>query len=114
MKGLPVTCYSKTERSFLYIDDWTQAVANVCEMGQGGTYNIGSDELVTMAKLYGLIYGLTGSPTADLTMIDTEQGNVQSKLPDISKAQEALKLGGRPLKEGLSLTVDWMKERYGI
>ena len=114
MKGLPVTCYSKTERSLLYVDDWCQAVSNVCEMGQGGTYNIGSPELVDMAKLYSMVYSLMDSPTADLTMIDTEQGNVQIKLPDIRRARAFLKLKSRPLSLGLELTIAWMKERYGI
>lgn len=115
MKRLPVTVYTGTHRSFLYVDDWTRAVANVAERQtpSGEAFNIGSSEYVDLRTLYDLVIREVGSAAKPLTLVPREQSNIASKMPDTSKAIERLHLAESVnLREGIRRTVRWMRSQY--
>lgn len=115
LKKLPVTVYAKTHRSFLYIDDWTRPVANVCELAllNGDAYNIGSPEVCNVAKMYSMVCEEV-KQSGKLTLIDNEESNIANKLPSLTKARDTLGLMNTvDLREGIKRTVAWMREIYG-
>jgi dTDP-glucose 4,6-dehydratase len=109
LHGLPITCYSETTRSFLYIDDWTNCVANVLHSLPCDTFNIASTEQVSMRELLGIVLSEIETD-ANVTYIDTEPQNVKHKHADVSKAMAQLGLKQSiTLAEGIKRTVEWMK-----
>jgi len=111
LKGLPITVYSETRRSFLYVDDWVRAVANVLNLSPD-TFNIGSDDLVTMRTLMDMVFSEIPMKS-EIVYRDYETGNVRDKKPDISRARELLDLGNHTsLRVGIRKTVNWMREVY--
>jgi len=114
LKGLPVAVYHNSERSFLYIDDWVQAVANVVDRptASGDAYNIASTYKVTMGVLWELVEAEVRN-CGKVTRIEKEVGNVACKQADVSKAQAAFGLEETvSLTEGIRRTVEWMQEVY--
>jgi dTDP-glucose 4,6-dehydratase len=120
LKGLPITVYSETKRSFLYIDDWVQAVANVLDVTDD-TFNIASTRSVTMKALMAMVVnevveacpGCAVEVANSITWLDTEPHNVRDKVADITKAAKVLGLRDSvSLEEGIRRTVDWMREVY--
>jgi dTDP-glucose 4,6-dehydratase len=115
IKKLPVTVYSKTYRSFLYIDDWVRTVVNVLDSAvpNGSAYNIGSSEVCNIAKMYSMVCEEVGQ-SGDLTLIDNEESNIVQKIPSLVKAREVLGLQNTvELREGIKRTVAWMRKIYG-
>ncbi len=117
LKGLPVTVYHNSERSFLYIDDWVQAVARVAEVPtkSGEAFNIASTHKVNMGELWQIVEAEVGGYSGKLTRIEKEVGNVQSKSADVLKAVAAFGLKETvSLVEGIRRTVFWMRSEYGL
>jgi dTDP-glucose 4,6-dehydratase len=115
MKHLPITVYVGTHRSFLYVDDWTNAVANVCETSSanGEAFNIGSSEYVDLGTLYDIVVKELGGTKSPLTAINNERSNIADKLPDTSKATELLGLKQAvSLREGVGRTIEWVRAQY--
>lgn len=116
LKSIPVTVYEKTHRSFLYVDDWTIAVANVAEMTpavSGDAINIGSEEYVDLAKLWEMVVEEVGGTESAVLRVDNETANIANKLPDTNVAQALIGLQEKTtLREGLKKTVAWMREQY--
>src|SRR6267142_2897119 len=73
LKGLPITVYSETRRSLLYIDDWVRAVTNVLDVPDD-TFNIASTRSVTMKELFSIIANeiVYGDAASKVTWKDTE------------------------------------------
>lgn len=117
MKGDPITVYEKTHRSFMYIDDWTAAVANVAtrldRLHNGESINIGSPEYVSLKELQELIVEVLGGTESVITLIDTEIANIKDKMPHTKRAECALNLSNSvDLGVGIQRTVAWMRDMY--
>lgn len=114
LKGLPITVYSETRRSFLYIDDWVRAVANVLDVPDD-TFNIASTRSVTMAELWSMIRVIIGGDMFPVTWSKTESYNVRDKIANVDKAARLLGLTDSvSLEEGIKRTVEWMRKTYDI
>lgn len=116
LKGLPITVYSETRRSFLYIDDWVKAVANVLDVPDD-TFNIASTRSVTMKDLAYMVFSEAGKApdpvTSKITWLDIEPHNVRDKVANVDKAAKMLKLTDAvSLEEGIRRTVSWMRKTY--
>ncbi len=115
LKNIPVTVYEKTHRSFLFVDDWTTAVANILNVTtkNGEAFNIGSDECVDLASLWDMIVEEVGGTESSVLRVDNETANIADKIPDNLKAQTLFGLEEKTtLREGLKKTVAWMREEY--
>jgi len=112
LKGLPITVYSETRRSFLYIDDWVRAVANVLDVPDN-TFNIASTRSVTMNKLMHMVGNVVGEVLVNVSWKDTELHNVRDKVANVDKAAKLLGLTDSvSLEEGIKRTVEWMRIQY--
>jgi GDP-D-mannose 3', 5'-epimerase len=97
-------------RSFLYIDECVEAVRRLVESDFAGPVNIGSEELISINGLAGMIMELAGKPLS-IRHIPGPLG-VRGRNSDNRLIRE--KLGWapeRPLREGLEKTYAWIREQ---
>jgi GDP-D-mannose 3', 5'-epimerase len=100
----------KQTRSFLYIDECVEAVRRLMESDFTGPVNIGSEEMVTINQLAGIIMQVAGKQVR-LKHIPGPLG-VRGRNSDNHLIRE--KLGwepSRPLKEGLMKTYAWISQQ---
>lgn len=120
LNGEPLTVHGDGQqtRCFAYVGDIVRGVlaAGRAPDADGGVFNIGSANEVTILALAHLIKALTGS-ASQVTMVPHEAyygrsyEDTRRRVPDITRMREIL--GVRPmvpLEEGLSLTVAWCRE----
>lgn len=120
LRDMPVTVYTGTHRSFLFVDDWAAAVANVVDAAaeNGEAFNIGSEEYVDLATLWDAVVEVVGGTepgavASPVLRIKNEVSNIADKLPDIRKAKTRLGMKESvTLREGLKRTADWMRSEY--
>ncbi len=112
--GIPWQVYEGYHRVFMYIDDFTPTLANVCEnFIPGEVYNIGGQEFRSVKELSDLILDYTGADPSLVSYLPEDKHNVLNKRPDISKAKQ--QFGHDPkviLEEGVPNTIEWMKDVY--
>jgi len=116
LHAMPITVYTGSSRSFLYVDDWTRVVANVLDVKtvSGEAFNIASPMSYTMDLVYHMIMREVGGTHHQETFIECEDANVRDKRPSIKKATDALGLKDTvTLEEGIRKTVEWMRGEYG-
>lgn len=118
LNNLPITVYRNYRRTLMYIDDWTNTVANVADkhksLPNGSVFNIASEESCKVDELAEMIRKLTHSRSR-ISYQSKELANVTDKRPDISRAKSIL--GHKPailLEQGIPLTLEWMRKRYDI
>ena len=98
------------ERDFLYVGDAAEANLLALEKGDGGTYNLGWCQGVSVNRLFGLLKGLTGysgKPEFGPAVAEVYKICLESR-----KAREHL--GWEPrvsLEEGLRRTVEYFRGR---
>lgn len=113
LKGIPLPVYRDYWRSFVYIDDFTPTLANVCEAElRHDVYNIGGSDFRSTEDLARIVLDAAGG--GEVELIDEDRHNVRVKRADITRASEDL--GHDPqitLEEGVPLTLAWMKETHG-
>jgi dTDP-glucose 4,6-dehydratase len=113
---IPYQVYEGYHRVFMYIDDFVPTLANALEgFVPGEVINIGGIEYRSVRELSDLILQTTGGDEGLVEYLPEDKHNILNKRPDISKARELL--GHNPtasLENGVPLTVDWMKETYGL
>lgn len=91
-------------RSFCYVEDAVDQILLVAEKGLSGeTYNIGSEEEVTIKKLYESIISLTGYH-GEVSFLPLTDGSPSRRCPDLTKlyslgcqAPSSLELGLRQM-----------------
>jgi nucleoside-diphosphate-sugar epimerase len=96
-------------RSFLYVDECVEGTLRLMRSGFPGPVNIGSDEMITINGLAGLVAEIAGKRVS-LRHIPGPQG-VRGRNSDNRLIRE--KLGWapkRPLREGLEATYRWIEE----
>lgn len=112
--GIPWQVYEGYHRVFMYIDDFTPTLANVCEnFIPGEVYNIGGQEFRSVKELSDLILDYTGADPGLVDYLPEDKHNVLNKRPNIEKAKN--RFGHDPkvtLEEGVPNTIEWMKKVY--
>ncbi len=110
--GRPLKVFENYWRTFMYIDDFTPTLANVCGAElRHEVYNIGGEDYREVADLARIV--LDGADSSeDFELIPEDLHNVRNKRPDITRAREDL--GHQPttkLETGVPLTLDWMRTK---
>jgi nucleoside-diphosphate-sugar epimerase len=97
-------------RSFLYVDGCVEAIRRLMESDFTGPVNVGSEEMVTIDRLAGIIMEIAGKKL-NIRHIDGPLG-VRGRNSDNRLIRE--KLGwepDRPLREGLARTYAWISQQ---
>jgi len=98
-------------RSFLYIDECLEGVQRLMNSAFNGPVNIGSDEMVSINQLVGIVKDIAGKPGIRIKHIDGPLG-VRGRTSDNKLIKE--KLGWAPdypLRKGLEKTFPWINEQ---
>jgi len=114
LKEEEFTLYKNHKRTWLYIDDAIKAFANAAnEEVCIDTYNVTGDEESENWEVFTNIAGCLPQANALVEMKETEPLTVGIKKLDNDTAKSRLGLEQTVnLKQGLVLTINWMKERY--
>lgn len=116
LKGLPWVVFRGHSRTSTYLGDTVRTVANISDnFIPGETYNIGGFEHHTIEELSDIVLRLTG---ADPKLAETRESEVlttRDKRVDVSKSVRDLdhKIT-YSMEEGMRLTMEWMKQVYGL
>jgi len=112
LKGEPITVHGDgtQTRSFAYVSDVIRALflLAVCDKCTGEVYNVGSDEEISIFQLANLVKEVTKS-NSPIIHTAPRPDDPRRRKPDLSKIRS---LGWTPkvrLKEGLELTVAWLR-----
>lgn len=100
----------KQTRSFLYIDECLEGTLRLMRLDWTGPVNIGSEEMVTIDQLAGMVMEIAGKKLG-LKHISGPQG-VRGRKSDNRLIYE--KLGWKPekpLREGLEKTYKWIEDQ---
>jgi UDP-glucose 4-epimerase len=101
----PITIYGNgsQSRTFCYIDDNTECVYRVLEMGShnNDVLNIGSDQDCSVLELARLVIRITGSTSQIQFLPPLPEGDMTRRKPDISKMRAILKRELVSLESGL-------------
>lgn len=115
LKGIPFEVYEGYSRTFMWLGDFIPTLARA---GQGEThgkiYNIGGIDYRSVEELAEIVIEESGCHRDLVQRVGKEAHNVVSKRPNIELARNDL--GHNPkvrLEEGVPLTIQWMRERYG-
>ncbi len=97
-------------RSFLYIDECLEGVLRLTRSDFQGPVNIGSDEMVTINQLAGMVAAIAGK-TIDIRNIPGPTG-VRGRNSDNRLIREKLSWAPQqPLKAGLEPTYQWIERQ---
>mgnify|MGYP001767409428 FL=1 len=97
-------------RTFLYIDECLEGVRRLMESDFSGPVNIGSDELISINDLAGMVMGIAGKELR-IRHIPGPLG-VRGRSSDNKLIEE--KLGWRPtwpLSKGMEITYRWIESQ---
>lgn len=115
LRNEPITIYGdgKQTRSFCFITDCIDALIRmlVIPEARGEVINIGNPEEIMILELAKIIKELTRS-SSPIVHLPPRPDDPRRRCPDITKARRILGWEPRvPLRQGLKLTIDWVKER---
>ena len=107
LRGEPFTVHAGTARSWCFIDDLVEAMADVIERGEHEIYNVGrDDDLMEMVSVAHVVCDVLGT---DYNLIKIgEPDDTITPVKDISMARLKA-LGWQPkvsLREGIKMTAD--------
>jgi dTDP-glucose 4,6-dehydratase len=109
-----------TRRDFTYISDSVDGFIRAAEAEgvEGQAFNLGTGREATIREIVELVFKITGRTVPvrqDVERMRPERSEVMRLLADNNKARE--RLGWSPavgLEEGLTKTIDWMKEHLSL
>jgi dTDP-glucose 4,6-dehydratase len=107
----PLTIYGDglQKRNWIHVEDNCRGILAVLEKGSdGGTYNIGGDDVLANLDLVHRLLRLTGKSESLIEYVTDRPGHDRRYALDSSKIKK--ELGWQPLislEEGLQKTVDW-------
>ena len=112
--NLKYTVFSTKVRSWTYIDDMINAIANVIKnFKPGEVYNIAGDRNETMKEISDMILKIVGRNDSIVEYKEREDHNTFIKIADNKKAKRDLGYKTAiPLEEGLRKTVNWQRKIY--
>ncbi|MFH0865654.1 MAG: NAD(P)-dependent oxidoreductase [Bacteroidota bacterium] len=113
---LPVEVFKGHYRSSTYIDDCVETLANISDnFIPGNVYNIGSDQFHDIETLAELIWDYSGASKKLIVYKESEMLTTKYKKVDISNSLRDLKHRSTvELKDGVKMTIDWMKDYYKL
>lgn len=116
LNNIPWLVYRGYTRTSTYLADSVRTIANICENFKNGeTYNIGGDQYHTIEEFSNIVLKVTGANPNLVEYRDHEVLTTQHKKVDISKAINDLKhQTTMNLEDGITATVNWMKEAYKL
>jgi dTDP-glucose 4,6-dehydratase len=114
LHNLKYTVFSKNVRSWTYIDDMINAIANVIKnFKPGEVYNIAGDRNETMKEISDMILKIVGRNDSIVEYKEKEDHNTFIKIADNKKAKRDLGYKTAiPLEEGLRRTAQWQRKIY--
>lgn len=117
MRGEPITVYGdgSDTRTYTYVSDFTEAVvlSLTRPRAEGGVFNIGGDECISMHQLALEAKRITGSQSPVLF----KDGPASGRRLHVSSRRAKEVLGFNPscsLTRGLDLTCRWLKDNPGF
>jgi len=116
LHGLPYTVYLNHHRTSSYITDTARTLANIVgNFRAGEVYNIGGNQYHDIKCLSDLILGYLEKDDRLVTYKESQDRTTKDKRVDLSRAIRDLDLRPEvPLEKGIPLTIEWMKQVYGI
>lgn len=116
LKGVPWTVFRGHRRTSTFLPDTVRTLANISDhFHPGETYNIGGDVEHTIEELSDAVLEVTGADPKLVQYADSEPMTTKVKHVDCTKAIRDLGHKNTvSLKEGLELTVDWMRKVYDL
>jgi UDP-glucose 4-epimerase len=103
-------------RTLTHVDDIADGIVTAMEhrAGENEDFNISASDERTVAEIAELIWAACGRDPADFELkhLPSFEVDVQRRWPSVEKAKRQLGWEARiDLREGLSATVDWLRER---
>jgi len=113
---IPYTVYTDHLRTSTYITDCATTLANIVDNFRSGeVYNIASNELHDIKTVSDMILDYLGLSDSFVTYEKSEFQTTKIKRVDNSKSVRDLNHNPKvPLKEGIPLTLEWMRKVYRI
>jgi len=102
-------------RSFIHIDDVTNALFMIAEKGEiGNTYHISTNEFISIADLTRLILDRIGREYDEcVEVVEDRQGKDSAYLLNSEKIRSELDWNDSiPLKDGLDTVINWIKQDW--
>jgi len=115
IKGEEVVIYGdgKQTRDFIYVEDVARANLLAANSDFVGEVNISTSKETSINELYSLLRGILGVER-EARYLPPRKGDVRRSVLSNKKAQEVIGFSVNiPLKEGLSYTINWFKDRLG-
>ena len=115
LRGEPLRIFGNglQTRSFCYVSDTVRGIATNLEKGDGTPVNVGAPGEMSILAFADLILEITGS-SSEIVHEPGMEDDPQRREPVIDKARA---LGWFPqvtLREGLTTTVAWFREKLGV
>jgi len=110
----PYTVYTDYYRTSLYIDDATEILSKIIDnFVPGEVYNIGGTEHHDIKTISDMILSYLGKNDDMVSYESFDLLTTRDKQVDCSKAYKALNFAPKiNLKEGIPITIEWMKKYY--
>lgn len=98
-------------RSFLYVDDCVEGLLRLMQSDWAEPLNLGSDRMVTVDELFGLICQVAGKRLRARHVLDRPQG-VRGRNSDNRRLRAVLGWEPQvPLEQGLAITYRWIEDQ---
>jgi len=112
----PYHVYEDHHRSFTYVGDTVRTLANIVDnFNPDEAYNIASTEYHDIKELSNMILDYLSKDDDKVEYRGTEEHNTLNKKASIEKACQDLNHEATvSLEEGISKTIDWMREYYDV
>jgi dTDP-glucose 4,6-dehydratase len=118
LRGEPLTIYGDGEqtRSFCYVDDLIEGIFHLMMTDFHEPVNIGNPSETRIKDFAELVNDLIENKAGTVTKIAKRLGNdPQRRQPDITRAREIIDWEPKiSLKEGLSKTIPYFKDKLGL
>jgi dTDP-glucose 4,6-dehydratase len=116
LHDLPYTVYLGHKRNALYIDDCAAALSKITtNFKPGEVYNIAGTEMHDMKTVSDQILNYLGKDDHQVIYKKAEPFTTKIKQPVITKARKDLNYEPQTfLAEGIPITIEWMKQVYGL
>ncbi len=120
--GKPMTVHGdgRQTRCFTYVSDTVEGTvrAGTRPEALGKVFNIGADQEITVMELAETIRDIVGSRSS-IELVPYESSyprgfeDTRRRVPDVTRARVELEFSASvPLRDGMSLTVDWCRTNY--
>lgn len=115
LNDLPYTVFLDYHRTSIYIDDAIECLSRIIDnFIPGEVYNIGGIEHHDIKSVSDIILKYLKKDDSLVSYKDFDKMTTRNKKLDSSKAYKAFNFEPKiKLEEGIPLTIDWMKEKYG-